>query len=242
MSPPIRDGSGSSIGSIRLGDGSEIAEVRTGAGDVLFSAIPALPDNGLQHDYNAPAQTLGGSTVVDQAGTNDLTGVYQSGSINGVDAFDFGGTDDVTGNPASHGGSYTIHFVYLPDSVQNTTVIETGDGDGVEYQGNSDDRLVTHSGQASFTDGSYAASAEIISIRYGNTFTSTPDFAVNGTDVSLSGTGGLNFPTGRMILGGGGGGSFDGAVGRLLIYNQEQSNTEFNDTIDALGDQFAITT
>jgi len=40
MSPPIRDGSGNSIGSIRLGDGSEISEVRTGAGDVLFSAIP----------------------------------------------------------------------------------------------------------------------------------------------------------------------------------------------------------
>jgi len=37
MSPPIRDGSGSSIGSIRLGDGTEISEVRTGAGDVLFS-------------------------------------------------------------------------------------------------------------------------------------------------------------------------------------------------------------
>ena len=40
MSPPIRDGSGNDIGSIRLGDGSEISEVRTGAGDVLFSAIP----------------------------------------------------------------------------------------------------------------------------------------------------------------------------------------------------------
>jgi len=40
MSPPIREGSGDSIGSIRLGDGSEISEVRTGAGDVLFSAIP----------------------------------------------------------------------------------------------------------------------------------------------------------------------------------------------------------
>jgi len=40
MSPPIRDGSGNSIGSIRLGDGTEISEVRTGAGDVLFSAIP----------------------------------------------------------------------------------------------------------------------------------------------------------------------------------------------------------
>jgi len=43
MSPPIRDGSGNSIGSIRLGDGSEMAEVRTGAGDVLFGAITA-PD------------------------------------------------------------------------------------------------------------------------------------------------------------------------------------------------------
>jgi len=44
MSPPIRDGSGDSIGSIRLGDGSEISEVRTGAGDVLFNAIP---DSGI---------------------------------------------------------------------------------------------------------------------------------------------------------------------------------------------------
>jgi len=43
MSPPIRDGSGNSIGSIRLGDGSEISEVRTGAGDVVFSAS-AIPD------------------------------------------------------------------------------------------------------------------------------------------------------------------------------------------------------
>jgi len=41
MSPPIRDGSGNDIGSIRLGDGSEIAEVRTGAGDVLFSGFPS---------------------------------------------------------------------------------------------------------------------------------------------------------------------------------------------------------
>jgi hypothetical protein len=40
MSPPIREGSGDSIGSIRLGDGTEISEVRTGAGDVVFSAVP----------------------------------------------------------------------------------------------------------------------------------------------------------------------------------------------------------
>jgi len=48
MSPPIREGSGDSIGSIRLGDGSEIAEVRTGAGDVLFSAIPDSAINQYQ--------------------------------------------------------------------------------------------------------------------------------------------------------------------------------------------------
>jgi hypothetical protein len=53
MSPPIRDGSGSSIGSIRLGDGSEISEVRTGAGDVLFSAIPdSVVANGRASEYD----------------------------------------------------------------------------------------------------------------------------------------------------------------------------------------------
>jgi len=52
MSPPIRDGSGDSIGSIRLGDGSEIAAVRTGAGDTVFSAGPP---NSLLHQYIAPS-------------------------------------------------------------------------------------------------------------------------------------------------------------------------------------------
>jgi len=45
MSPPIRDGSGNDIGSIRLGDGSEISEVRTGAGDVLFSGSDTIVDD-----------------------------------------------------------------------------------------------------------------------------------------------------------------------------------------------------
>jgi len=57
MSPPIRDGSGNSIGSIRLGDGTEIAEVRTGAGDVLFSAIP---ESSL---YHLPIQKRANSTI-----------------------------------------------------------------------------------------------------------------------------------------------------------------------------------
>jgi len=59
MSPPIRDGSGSSIGSIRLGDGSEISEVRTGARDVLFSAIPdSVVDNFEEPLYEDKNNTL----------------------------------------------------------------------------------------------------------------------------------------------------------------------------------------
>jgi len=55
MSPPIRDGSGSSIGSIRLGDGTVISEVRTGAGDVLFSGLPSsqvtLPNGNIAYQF-----------------------------------------------------------------------------------------------------------------------------------------------------------------------------------------------
>jgi len=56
MSPPIRDGSGSSIGSIRLGDGSEISEVRTGAGDVVFSAS-AIPDSVVSWSPDSQSST-----------------------------------------------------------------------------------------------------------------------------------------------------------------------------------------
>jgi len=49
MTPPIREGDGDGIGSIRLGDGTEIAEARTGAGDVLFSAEPEIPDSVVDH-------------------------------------------------------------------------------------------------------------------------------------------------------------------------------------------------
>jgi len=73
MSPPIRDGSGDSIGSIRLGDGSEISEVRTGAGDVLFSA-GSIPDSAI-HRWKLDDVSSG--TVTDSIGG-------QNGSVSGV--------------------------------------------------------------------------------------------------------------------------------------------------------------
>jgi len=73
MSPPIRDGSGNSIGAIRLGDGSEISEVRTDAGDVLFSAVSesTLLAYGTR-DNNVYVHDVGGgfplNTTLSQAG------------------------------------------------------------------------------------------------------------------------------------------------------------------------------
>jgi len=102
MSPPIRDGSGSSIGSIRLGDGSEIAEVRTGAGDVLFSAISS-PDNPLfQYLYNDTNDT---TTVTDESSNNNDGQVangtsnisYSSDSVEGSHSLELSGDSINTG-------------------------------------------------------------------------------------------------------------------------------------------------
>jgi hypothetical protein len=96
MSPPIRDGSGNSIGSIRLGDGSEIAEVRTGAGDVLFSGLPASAI--IQYDASAESFADGDvvGTITDQINGNDLTGsaTYRAGVQNGKAVYRHSGGSD----------------------------------------------------------------------------------------------------------------------------------------------------
>jgi len=71
MSPPIRDGSGNSIGAIRLGDGTEISEVRTGAGDVLFSGIlDSEANQKLVHRWPLSEDS---DPFVDQIGSSDGT-------------------------------------------------------------------------------------------------------------------------------------------------------------------------
>jgi len=96
MSPPIRDGSGSSIGSIRLGDGTEISEVRTGAGDVLFSG-GAIPDTVVA---NASASEYDGSQWVANIGPNipDASGnpSQVAGVINGEPVVRYDGSSDVS--------------------------------------------------------------------------------------------------------------------------------------------------
>jgi hypothetical protein len=82
MSPPIRDGSGNSIGSIRLGDGSEISEVRTGAGDVLFSSGPLVKSEFYRY-LTADFTT---SSWSDSINGNDIDNI--SGSVFDSSLFD----------------------------------------------------------------------------------------------------------------------------------------------------------
>ncbi|UXF50536.1 hypothetical protein 7778G3F11_33 [Haloquadratum phage sp.] len=107
MSPPIRDGSGNSIGSIRLGDGSEIAEVRTGAGDVLFSALPDSVTSRPNDDTTATI-SLSTGLVVNFASDFNKFAVRISSSSSGFERlrlYDYGSasyiySDNISNNVA----------------------------------------------------------------------------------------------------------------------------------------------
>jgi len=159
MSPPIREGSGNDIGSIRLGDGSEIAEVRTGAGDVLFSAIPdsALTqdlvawyrfEDGDARDYTATlnatfADTTAYDGTVDGATFQSSTGVtdFENGANSG--AFDFDGSNDeinFNNSPNLIGeGTHTM-WLKAPQTSSRRAWFSDGGytGDGYGYQMKSD--------------------------------------------------------------------------------------------------------
>jgi hypothetical protein len=121
MSPPIREGSGSSIGSIRLGDGSEISEVRTGAGDVLFSAGPNIPDSGLLHYFNI-SESASTTSVDDLQGSMNLTGNASSiepDDIDGHDILRFDGVDDLM--DASRTGLSPPYDIWMVARVRTVT-------------------------------------------------------------------------------------------------------------------------
>jgi len=133
MSPPIRDGSGSSIGSIRLGDGSEISEVRTGAGDVVFSGISIPDGENLQSRIDARELSLSSgdavTSVTDSANSNNTVTVngsptYRSASNStlSVPSIEFDGSDDsleITFQ-SSIGAPYSVYWIgtVLDDSFQ----------------------------------------------------------------------------------------------------------------------------
>jgi len=152
MSPPIRDGSGSSIGSIRLGDGSEISEVRTGAGDVLFSAIP----DSVVSRYDATEESSTGSisSITDQLGFADLSGscTVESSVIDGKQAFRFQNskmnhtTTISTSDPIA-----TVAVVKFNQIDQNVPVFDGGNRQEFQFFDNGDSRWAVFRG-GSFTN------------------------------------------------------------------------------------------
>jgi len=108
MSPPIRDGSGNSIGAIRLGDGTVISEVRTGAGDVLFSAVP----DSVVTQYTFEDQT---DPTADTVGSND-------GSLIGSVGFD-------TSNPRCNSVAADLNGGFI-ESASTTDISASGSTDG----------------------------------------------------------------------------------------------------------------
>jgi len=132
MSPPIRDGSGNSIGSIRLGDGSEISEVRTGAGDVVFSAIH---DNivedfeeqfyedqnlSLSDRYSGNTADFQRQTSTVEQGTHALegTGAPSNNGINTTD-FTFGRGETVRWNVRFTAGDQDSYLLAAVQQQQN---------------------------------------------------------------------------------------------------------------------------
>jgi hypothetical protein len=142
MSPPIREGSGSSIGSIRLGDGSEISEVRTGAGDVLFSAIP---DSAVVQ-YNAKELTgfVDGDTVStrpDQTDTLDLnngSGTYRSSGLNGNPTVDYDNQSDEHFASGTTISQKFVVYVVVDANFSSSTNLETV----VAGSGNTDTNIL----------------------------------------------------------------------------------------------------
>jgi len=169
MSPPIRDGSGNDIGSIRLGDGSEIAEVRTGAGDVLFSAIPgsvvsrpsdnSTANNSLQlgieisitQDWPSigcriSSQTSGFSTGYLYTSSENLIKSVSISNLSSNDAFTFDNVNLTGGNNYkivldNNGSSYTIGFDDNPSFPFTSPDGNLEIIDGAQIGGSSSDAL-----------------------------------------------------------------------------------------------------
>jgi len=248
MSPPIRDGSGSSIGSIRLGDGSEISEVRTGAGDVLFSAIP---DSGLKHNYS-PLNLADGSTVSsawpDDEQSADLPVVgdptYNTDEYNGRGAVALD-NDDGFGEvtfASSIPQPFGIFTVINPTDTGNIEVIWHGAQNNVsiQYRFDSFDDIVVDTrglGGSITTHGTPSSGLQLLSIEVDGPSTR---LRIDGSDIATGLDGGsgdlTGYNWGRDPADSSK--SLDGDVVQNMIY--DMSNQSVTDVERFLNDLYKI--
>jgi len=155
MSPPIRDGSGNDIGSIRLGDGSEISEVRTGAGDVLFSGLgeSTLLAHG-SNDDNVYVHDVGGSfslnSTLTQSGGN-VRGDVSFSPDNSLIAYGegLGGNDNVYVHDVGGGFSLNSTLTQAGSSIRGG-VSFSPDNSLIAY-GSNDNNVYVHDVGGSFS-------------------------------------------------------------------------------------------
>jgi len=220
MSPPIRDGSGSSIGSIRLGDGSEISEVRTGAGDVVFNPVSVPDSENLQARYDFSAED-GSTPVADLTGNGyDLTGSYSgvSGSINSIQAGEFDGVDDyLEASWAGEAQPNTTYIVARLRTIGTAQFIFDGDTPesmGLLSDGNAQYRIL--SGGSAVVSGSSDTNNHIFDVLW-----DSPDsnLSVDGT-LTLSGDSGTADSDGITLAARGDLVNYaDIVIGEVLQYN-----------------------
>jgi len=245
MSPPIRDGSGDSIGSIRLGDGTEIAEVRTGAGDVVFGAN-AIPDSGLVHHYDATEITGSDGDAIgtwtDQEGTDDLTQstssakpTLRTSEINGLQALEFDGSDDLMDVTFSSSISepYEIFIVFRLRNTSNSYTIYDGDDsfDNLHETISGKWRIFQGSG---VDGGTTDTNTHISDVIWRSGSSNDVLFLEGGSTTAIGDAGNAN--SSGLTVGARNDGSQNAAmdVGQVLLYNTELSTSNRNDVGNAL--------
>jgi len=270
MSPPIREGSGNDIGSIRLGDGSEISEVRTGAGDVLFSSN-SVPTNALAHDFDATQEATGTiSTWTEQAGAADLSsGVAPSvvGTAFGSNskAVRFDNTDDLlqAATPSdwtflSDGSAFTFYIVVeCRNSGGFRTLASTQSGGGISstFRGLSilrEDRAGQQALRVTVSTGSGSVISQTINSSfpiyspevYCVAFDGTDQYQIQrGTSVIASPTGtghSSNDPDEALRVGQNALDPLGGDVGRELIYQTFHGSQTRDSVASSLASQFGF--
>jgi len=248
MSPPIRDGSGSSIGSIRLGDGSEISEVRTGAGDVLFSAS-TIPDSDLyQHYQGSSISATDGDSVStwsdDSGNGHDLTAgtapTYRTNVLNGEPAVRFDGVDDILTASISNTQSqpFEIYTVAIFHDVSARHDVHAGAGVGgdagllfVGSDGNFNSFAATI-----LTDGAADTNAHLFT-QFHNGQSSFIEVDGSRTSGDAGTRGYTDFTVGDRS---GEGAKFDGDVLEIAVYSAEKTSAERSDINSYFNNKYGL--
>ena len=214
-------------------DGTDVQEI-TVDGDVVFSAEPQVPTQGLLHhwDWSAPSSTT--SFVEDLAGSVDATGTFNGfGTINGKQSGSFtGGANFETSSLQSFSSNRLIATVFQSDPAQTSAtqaIWDNASGDQVvHWEKNGFYRFLQ---QGPIIQGGNSSAAPHISLVQIDT---TDIIRIDGNQIASGDAGNEtmnNMQFGTTI----GGGVFDllGEIGEILMYDLSNA-PPFSDIEDYL--------